>query len=67
MALCRSLLIGVFYEFTFALLLIDYFFLFYNLFQLKDYLKKEEPARMPTLLQTTKANRSIPEFAFQEL
>jgi len=31
---------GVFYEFTFALILIDYFFLFYNPFQLKDYLKK---------------------------
>jgi len=47
---------GVFYEFTFALILIDNPFLVNTFF--KNYHKKEKgPARMPTILQTTKANR----------
>jgi len=56
LALCRSLLMGVFYEFTFALILIDYFFYLAPHFQIKNYLnKKEEPARMLTLPSDNKS------------
>jgi hypothetical protein len=47
---------GVFYEFTFALILIDYFFYLAPHFQIKNYLnKKEEPARMLTLPSDNKS------------